>query len=179
MTNYYSAKHDRGLLWNDPVLGIFLPVDTDKAALSQGQETAAAFRPVSRFYLLRSRRSKSLPLLRQSHRMGEAFTERLHNRGQGKGSAECAGQYACRHCERTGISTPVVVAPMPPLRRRPSHPSTNMLTACRSTAWRKRSNGPAHRSAGVLGDRFEREAPASHLRCAEIAASVAASHSCR
>lgn len=34
VTNYYSAEHDRGLLWNDPVLGIDWPVDAQQAALS-------------------------------------------------------------------------------------------------------------------------------------------------
>ncbi len=34
VTNYYSAEHDRGLLWNDPALGIRWPVDAEKAALS-------------------------------------------------------------------------------------------------------------------------------------------------
>lgn len=34
VTNYYSAEHDRGLLWNDPALGIKWPVEADKAALS-------------------------------------------------------------------------------------------------------------------------------------------------
>jgi dTDP-4-dehydrorhamnose 3,5-epimerase len=34
VTDYYSAEHDRGLLWNDPVLGIEWPVEPDKAILS-------------------------------------------------------------------------------------------------------------------------------------------------
>ncbi|USJ25575.1 dTDP-4-dehydrorhamnose 3,5-epimerase [Ensifer adhaerens] len=34
VTDYYSAEHDRGLLWNDPRLGIDWPVDVEKAALS-------------------------------------------------------------------------------------------------------------------------------------------------
>ncbi|ALG75634.1 dTDP-4-dehydrorhamnose 3,5-epimerase [Azospirillum thiophilum] len=34
VTNYYSAEHDRGLLWNDPELGIDWPVPADKARLS-------------------------------------------------------------------------------------------------------------------------------------------------
>lgn len=34
VTNYYSAEHDRGLLWNDPELGIDWPVSADKARLS-------------------------------------------------------------------------------------------------------------------------------------------------
>jgi len=34
VTNYYSPEHDRGLLWNDPELGIDWPVTADKARLS-------------------------------------------------------------------------------------------------------------------------------------------------
>lgn len=34
VTNFYSAEHDRGLLWNDPELGIDWPVAADKAQLS-------------------------------------------------------------------------------------------------------------------------------------------------
>jgi dTDP-4-dehydrorhamnose 3,5-epimerase len=34
VTNYYSAEHDRGLLWNDPALDIRWPVEADKAVLS-------------------------------------------------------------------------------------------------------------------------------------------------
>ena len=31
----YSAEHDRGLIWNDPVLGIDWPTDPDTAVLSE------------------------------------------------------------------------------------------------------------------------------------------------
>lgn len=34
VTNLYSPSHDRGLLWNDPDLGIDWPVEADKAILS-------------------------------------------------------------------------------------------------------------------------------------------------
>jgi len=34
VTNFYSPQHDRGLLWNDPELGIDWPVAADKARLS-------------------------------------------------------------------------------------------------------------------------------------------------
>lgn len=34
VTNYYSAPHDRGILWNDPALGIAWPVTADRATLS-------------------------------------------------------------------------------------------------------------------------------------------------
>ncbi|MDR6816458.1 dTDP-4-dehydrorhamnose 3,5-epimerase [Neorhizobium sp. 2083] len=35
VTNYYSAEHDHGLLWNDPVVGIEWPVTAEKAILSE------------------------------------------------------------------------------------------------------------------------------------------------
>jgi dTDP-4-dehydrorhamnose 3,5-epimerase len=38
VTEYYSAEHDRGLLWNDPALGISWPIDTCKAVLSAKDE---------------------------------------------------------------------------------------------------------------------------------------------
>jgi dTDP-4-dehydrorhamnose 3,5-epimerase len=34
VTNYYSPEHDRGLLWNDPALGIDWPVKAEDAKLS-------------------------------------------------------------------------------------------------------------------------------------------------
>lgn len=34
VTDYYSADHDRGLLWNDPALAIDWPVETSNAILS-------------------------------------------------------------------------------------------------------------------------------------------------
>lgn len=34
VTNYYSPEHDRGLLWNDPDLGIAWPVAENEAVLS-------------------------------------------------------------------------------------------------------------------------------------------------
>ena len=34
VTNFYSAEHDRGLLWNDPELGIDWPVGAEEAQLS-------------------------------------------------------------------------------------------------------------------------------------------------
>ena len=35
VTNYYSLDHDRGLLWNDPALGIEWPVSTDEVVISE------------------------------------------------------------------------------------------------------------------------------------------------
>ena len=43
VTNQYSAEHDRGLLWNDPELGIDWPVAADKARLSDKDHTHPTF----------------------------------------------------------------------------------------------------------------------------------------
>ncbi|MBD8555134.1 dTDP-4-dehydrorhamnose 3,5-epimerase [Rhizobium sp. CFBP 8762] len=34
VTNYYSPEHDRGLLWNDPAIGIDWPVSIERVVLS-------------------------------------------------------------------------------------------------------------------------------------------------
>ncbi len=39
VTNYYSSEHDRGLMWNDPALGIDWPVRSDDAVLSDKDMT--------------------------------------------------------------------------------------------------------------------------------------------
>lgn len=57
---------------------------------------------------------KACPCCRhQMHRMGEAVTEQLHIEVKAKVLQNVRFKYACRHCDRTGISTPVVIAPMP------------------------------------------------------------------
>ena len=47
------------------------------------------------------------------HRMGELVTEQLHIEVKAKVLQNARFKYACRHCDRTGINTPVVIAPMP------------------------------------------------------------------
>ncbi|MBB5575954.1 IS66 family transposase [Rhizobium paranaense] len=47
------------------------------------------------------------------HRMGELVTEQLHIEVKAKVLQNVRAKYACRNCDRTGISTPVVIAPMP------------------------------------------------------------------
>jgi len=47
------------------------------------------------------------------HRMGEAMSEQLHIEIKAKVLQNVRFKYACRHCERTGIKTPMVLAPMP------------------------------------------------------------------
>ncbi len=43
VTNYYSPKHDRGLLWADPTLGIKWPVSTENAILSEKDKNQPLF----------------------------------------------------------------------------------------------------------------------------------------
>jgi transposase len=47
------------------------------------------------------------------HRMGETVTEQLHVEVKAKVLQNVRFKYACRHCDRTGINTPIVIAPMP------------------------------------------------------------------
>lgn len=50
---------------------------------------------------------------RRMHRMGETITGQLHIEVKAKVLQNVRFKYACRHCDRTGINTPVVTAPMP------------------------------------------------------------------
>jgi transposase len=57
---------------------------------------------------------KACPCCRhQMHRMGETVTEQLHIEVKAKVLQNVRFKYACRHCDRSGINTPVVTAPMP------------------------------------------------------------------
>lgn len=57
---------------------------------------------------------KACPCCRgRMHRMGQTITEQLHIEVKAKVLQNVRFKYACRHCDRTGINTPVVIAPMP------------------------------------------------------------------
>ena len=47
------------------------------------------------------------------HRIGETVTEQLHIEVRVTVLENARAKYACRHCDRTGIQTPVLTAPMP------------------------------------------------------------------
>ena len=49
----------------------------------------------------------------QMHRMGETVTEQLHIEVKAKVLQNARFKYACRHCDRNGINTPIILAPMP------------------------------------------------------------------
>jgi transposase len=45
--------------------------------------------------------------------MGEVVTEQLHVEVKATVLQNARAKYACRHCDRTGITTPIILAPMP------------------------------------------------------------------
>jgi transposase len=65
----------------------------------------------------------------QMHRMGETVSEQLHIEVQATVLQHARFKYACRHCERTALHTPIVTAPMPaqPLPGSIAAPSTLAL----------------------------------------------------
>ena len=50
VTNYYAPDHDKGLLWNDPDLGIEWPVSASKATLSDKDREQPRFSELSDFF---------------------------------------------------------------------------------------------------------------------------------
>jgi transposase len=63
------------------------------------------------------------------HRMGETVSEQLHIEVKATVLQHVRFKYACRHCERTALHTPIVIAPMPaqPLPGSVATPSTLAL----------------------------------------------------
>jgi transposase len=63
------------------------------------------------------------------HRMGESVSEQLHIEVKATVLQHARFKYACRHCERTALHTPIVTAPMPaqPLPGSIAAPSTLAL----------------------------------------------------
>jgi dTDP-4-dehydrorhamnose 3,5-epimerase len=51
VNTYYSPEHDRGLLWNDPALGIVWPVSTDKALVSDKDRAHPVLSDLPRYFL--------------------------------------------------------------------------------------------------------------------------------
>ena len=47
---YYSPEHDRGLLWNDPALGIAWPVSADQALVSERDQRHPLLAHLPRFF---------------------------------------------------------------------------------------------------------------------------------
>jgi dTDP-4-dehydrorhamnose 3,5-epimerase len=49
---YYSPEHDRGLLWNDPALGIAWPVSANEALVSDKDRTHPVLSELPRYFSL-------------------------------------------------------------------------------------------------------------------------------
>ena len=50
VTNYYSPEHDRGMLWNDPDLGIAWPIGENEAILSDKDKKQPRFRDLPQYF---------------------------------------------------------------------------------------------------------------------------------
>lgn len=50
VNRYYSPEHDRGLLWNDPTLGIDWPVDEGEAVLSEKDRRQPLLAELPRYF---------------------------------------------------------------------------------------------------------------------------------
>ena len=50
VTNYYSPEHDRGVLWNDPTLGIAWPLAENEAILSEKDRALPRFSALPAYF---------------------------------------------------------------------------------------------------------------------------------
>src|SRR5246127_4987243 len=82
------------------------------------------------------------------HRMGEEISEQLHMEVKVSVLQHARFKYACRHCERHGTHTPIVVAPMPAQPLPGSHASPSMIAAV--TAGKYVDGTPLYRMEDVL-----------------------------
>lgn len=81
--------------------------------------------------------------------MGETVTEQLHVEVKASVLQHVRFKYACRHCERTALNTPIVTAPMPaqPLPGSVATPSTLALVLANKYV----DGTPLYRVADALG----------------------------
>ncbi|KVN50340.1 IS66 family transposase [Burkholderia ubonensis] len=82
------------------------------------------------------------------HRMGEEVSEQLHMEVKVSVLQHTRAKYACRHCERHGVRTPIVVAPMPAQPLPGSLASPSMIAAV--TAGKYVDGTPLYRMEDVL-----------------------------
>lgn len=82
------------------------------------------------------------------HRMGEEVSEQLHMEAKVSVRQHARAKYACRHCERHGVRTPIVVAPMPAQPLPGSLASPSMIAAV--TAGKYVDGTPLYRIEDVL-----------------------------
>jgi len=82
------------------------------------------------------------------HRMDEDVSEQLHMEVKVSVLQHARAKYACRHCERHGVRTPIVVVAMPAQPLPGSHASPSMIAAV--TAGKYVDGTPLYRMEDVL-----------------------------
>jgi len=102
---------------------------------------------------------KACPCWRnRMHRMGETMSEQLHIEVKATVLQHVRFKYACRHCERTALHTPIVMhrcRHSPCRAASPRHPPsrsclpTNMSTAPPCIVWSRHWRGQTSTSAAV------------------------------
>jgi transposase len=91
-----------------------LPEDEATPCAKRGRKALPTNLPRERVEYDLADEQKVCPCCRnRMHRMGETVTEQLDIEVKAKVLQNVRFKYACRHCDRTGITTPVVLAPMP------------------------------------------------------------------
>jgi len=82
------------------------------------------------------------------NRMGEEVSEQLHIEVKASVLSHVRFKYACRHCDKTGLQTPIVIAPMPKQPLPGSHASASILAAV--TVGKYVDGTPLYRMEDVL-----------------------------
>lgn len=102
------------------------PAETRK----RGRQPLSADLPRERIEYDLPEERKSCPCCGEAmHRMGEETSEQLHMEVKVSVLQHARFKYACRHCERHGMRTPIVIASMPVQPLPGSHASPSMIAA--------------------------------------------------
>lgn len=111
-----------------------LPPADAPALARRGRKPLPAHLPRTRIEYDLPEDSKVCPCCRGAlHRMGEEVTEQLHMEVKASVLQHARLKYACRHCERHGVRTPIVTASMSAQPLPGSHASASMIAASRGT----------------------------------------------
>jgi transposase len=107
-----------------------LPAAEEPVPAKRGRKPLPANLPRTRIEYDLPEDRKICPCCRGAlHRMGEEVTEQLHIEVKASVLQHARWKYACRHCERHGIRTPIVTAPMPAQPLPGSHAGASLLAA--------------------------------------------------
>lgn len=142
-----SAEEDDGEALTLPDTG--LPEPGQPEPRKRGRKPLPADLPRERIEYDLPEEQKICPCCSKAmHRMGEEVSEQLHMEVKVSVLQHARFKYACRHCERHGTHTPIVVAPMPAQPLPGSHASASMIAAV--TAGKYVDGTPLYRMEDVL-----------------------------